>query len=384
MKELVVIISHYAPGVLNFRGPLINELVHSGARVMVLAPDWTPTLRIKLTALGAESVDFSLQRTGINPFRDFFTFLFLCRWLRRQRPNVVFSYSAKTNVWGMMAATLACTPRRVAMVAGMGYVFTEGSSGHRNWLQHLLGVLLAILYRVAFVCAHKVIVQNLDDADDLQRICQLQPNKILLINGSGVPLGDWHFEPQHFSPITFTLVARLLREKGVFEFLRAAEIVKRKYPKVRFFLLGGLDVNPGAIEKKDLDVWIKKGIVLWPGQVDVKPWLRQTSVFVLPSYREGVPRSTQEAMAMGRAVITTDVPGCRETVEDGVNGFMIPPRDVNSLVTAMEKFVLDESLINKMGVQSRRLVEEKFDVRESNHKIITAFGIKNQKYEKII
>lgn len=383
MNKLITIISHYAPGALNFRGPLIKELVDSGARVVILAPDWTPALRHELKKLGAKAESFPLERTGINPFHDLATFWFIWRWLRRERPSIVFSYAAKTNVWGMVAAALACVPKRVAMVAGMGYAFTEGALGHRSLSQHLLAVVLVVLYKCSFWFAHKVVVQNPDDAKDLQRWCRLPSLKTVLVNGTGVPLDDWPFEPPHYIPITFTLAARMLREKGIFEFLNAAEIIKLRYPQTRFLLLGGLDVNPGAIRAADLEVWVTRGIVQWPGQVEVKSWLKQTSVFVLPSYREGVPRSVQEAMAMGRPIITTDVPGCRETVEDGLNGFMVPPRDVSSLVSAMEKFVLDQQLIHKMGLESRRLVEEKFDVRETNRRLMAAFGI-GKSDEKVV
>jgi glycosyltransferase involved in cell wall biosynthesis len=168
----------------------------------------------------------------------------------------------------------------------------------------------------------------------------------------------------------------MLREKGVFEFLQAAQQVKERYPHARFVLLGGLDSNPGGICAADLQPWVDRGVVEWPGQVDVKPWLAQTSVFVLPSfYREGVPRSTQEAMAMARPVITTDVPGCRETVVDGVNGFMVPPRNVDLLVRAMERFITEPALLERMGAESRSMAEQKFDMRVVNRKLLDVLGV---------
>jgi len=167
----------------------------------------------------------------------------------------------------------------------------------------------------------------------------------------------------------------MLREKGVFEFLEAARSIKARHPAVRFYILGGVDANPGAVCAADMQPWLQDGTVEWPGQVDVKPWLLQTSVFVLPSYREGVPRSTQEAMALGRPVITTDVPGCRETVVEGVNGLLVPPRDVQALVHAMEKFIATPALIESMGVASRQLAEERFDVRQTNKKMLDILGL---------
>ena len=152
-------------------------------------------------------------------------------------------------------------------------------------------------------------------------------------------------------------------------------MIKERHLSTRFLLLGALDDNPGSLREADVQPWVQAGIIEWPGQVDVKPWLAQTSVFVLPSYREGVPRSTQEAMAMGRAVITTDAPGCRETVVDGVNGFLVPPRDVPALAAAMQRFIDEPALIARMGAESRRLAEERFDVRRANAILIQTVDV---------
>lgn len=366
----VTILSHYAPSVINFRGPLIRELLSAGHQVTVLAPDWTSEQVAALNGMGVQVVHMPLARVGLNPLQDLQTLRFLWGYLRRNRPDVVFSYAAKTNVWGMLAAALAGIPHRVAMVEGMGYAFTEGSDGRRRYKQRLLGRVLSGLYRLAFRYSHTVVVLNPDDARDLQASAGLTLEKTVVLGGIGVPLEEWPPQPPHLAPITFTLVARMLREKGVFEFLHAAQRVKARHPQVRFCLLGGLDSNPGAIQAADLQPWVEEGIVEWPGQVAVKPWLAATSVFVLPSYREGVPRSTQEAMAMARPVITTDVPGCRETVVEGVNGLMVPPRDVDALMQAMERFITEPELVGRMGVESHRLAEEKFDVRVVNRRLM--------------
>jgi glycosyltransferase involved in cell wall biosynthesis len=170
---------------------------------------------------------------------------------------------------------------------------------------------------------------------------------------------------------------RLLREKGVLEFVEAARRIKAKYPETRFIVLGGLDTNPGAIPRKKVEGWVKEGLIEWPGHVaDVRPYLAQASVFVLPSYyREGVPRSIQEAMAMARPIITTDAPGCRETVIQGVNGFLVPVRDVDALVSAMERFINEPELIERMGKESRRIAEERFDVHKINRVLLEAMGL---------
>ena len=366
----VVLLAQTAFSAVNFRGPLIQELLSCGCSVEILAPDHTAETETALKKLGAHTTRLPLARTGLNPIEDLQTLVFLWRHFRTTQPDIVFSYAAKTNIWGMPAAALAGIPTRIAMVEGLGYAFTDGIDGQRSLNQRMLGALLAKLYRLAFQCAHKVIVLNSDDAGELQSLCGLKPRKTELLGGIGIPLADWPPHPPHLSPITFTLVARMLREKGVFEFIAAARRIKARHPGVRFYLLGGLDSNPGGISAAEIDAWVQEGVVEWPGQVNVQPWLAQSSVFVLPSYREGVPRSTQEAMAMARPVITTDVPGCRETVQDGVNGFMAPPRDVDALVDAMERFIQNPTLIGQMGKASRIIAEARFDMREVNRRLI--------------
>ena len=373
----LTIVSHYAPSVINFRGPLIQALCAEGVRVQVLAPDWQPQTQQAAQALGADTAAYDLSRAGLNPFGDLHTLLQLWRHFKVSKPEVVFTHAAKTNVWGMLAAALAGVPHRVAMVEGMGYAFTESARG-RTFKQRLVGAVLATLYRMAFKLAHKVVVLNPDDAADLQRLCGLPPHKTVLLGGIGVPLQEWPLHPPHTQPISFTLIARLLREKGILEYLQAARLVKAQHPEARFYLLGGLDENPGAINQADIQPWLDDGTVEWPGQVNVKPWLAKTSVYVLPSYREGVPRSTQEAMAMGRPVITTDVPGCRETVVDGLNGFMVPPRNVPALAEAMLKFIQTPSLVATMGTESRRLAEERFDVGKINRKLMDVLGVQSK------
>lgn len=366
-KRRIALIGNAADSTLNFRTPLIADLVAAGCLVEVLAPDWRPEHWGHLARLGAHGGTFPLARTGLNPFEDLRTVAALYQHLRRSRPQTVFTYTAKPNIWGILAAALARVPRRVAMVAGLGFAFTKSPDEPFSLKRTLLRWLLTFLYRLALPLAHIVVVQNPDDGEVLVQTMGVHRARVLQVNGTGVPLGAWPLHPPHLQPLTFTLVARLLREKGVLEFLQAAKQVLARHPAVRFWLLGPLDSNPGGLGENELRPWLQRGTVEWLGAVaDVRPWLAQTSVFVLPSYREGVPRSTQEAMAMGRPVITTDVPGCRETVIDGLNGFLVPPRNVPALVAAMERFIAEPSLIATMGRQSRRLAEERFDVRQVN------------------
>ncbi|MCL1886918.1 MAG: glycosyltransferase family 4 protein, partial [Betaproteobacteria bacterium] len=226
---------------------------------------------------------------------------------------------------------------------------------------------------------HKVILLNSDDQTDLMKMKLIDPSRTMLISGIGVDLSFFQNTPAVKEPVTFILIARMLREKGIYDFVHAARILRETYPKTRFLLVGGTDANPGSIKEAELSQWHNEKIVDWARQVsDVRPYLRQSSVFVLPSYyREGLPRSTQEAMAMGRPVITTNSPGCRDTVIDGKNGFIVPVRSPDALVKAMERFIKSPDLIESMGRESRELAEQHYDVNKINRKILSILDIRH-------
>ena len=360
---------------INFRGPLIRDLVAAGVQVYALAPDYDYEMRQKIQSLGANPVDFKMIRTGMNPIRDGIDMLQLAVLLRRLRPDVTLSYFIKPVIYGTVAAWLAGVPRRVAMIEGLGYVFTV-SSYRQTWQRKLLKTLVSSLYRFSLNRAHQVIFLNKDDLAEFVAAGLVLEEKALNLGGIGVDLYDWPVVPIHEQPITFLLAARLLREKGIVEYAEAARLVKTRHPDVRFVLLGGLDPNPGGLVQAEVQAWVTEGLLEWPGHVAVKPWLAQANVYVLPSYyREGLPRSIQEAMAMGRPVITTDAPGCRDTVNQGVNGFLVPVRDVQALVDAMLRFVQNPSLIESMGRESRRLAEMHFDVRKTNARLLKILEI---------
>lgn len=369
----MVIVSPYAPSIVSFRGALIRDLLRCGCSVHVLAPDYDTETRAAVAALGATPVDYSLERTGINPLSDLRTVWQLWRLLRRLKPDVVLAYNIKPVIYGTLAAWLARVPRHVALIEGLGYAFTETVSSRRV---KLLRTIVRNLYRTALKLAHSALFLNPDDLDEFIQGRIVSHTKTILLGGIGVDLGEWQSTPPMLHPITFTLAARLLREKGIVEFAEAARALKQRYPETRFLLLGGLDTNPGALTELTVRQWAQEGVLEWFGHVpDVRPYFAQTSVYVLPSYREGVPRSTQEAMAMARPVITTDAPGCRETVVHGVNGFLVPPRDVEALAKAMEQFIQQPELIISMGQASRQLAEERFDVRKINQKLLQVLGV---------
>jgi len=372
----VGIIGNQAFSLLNFRGPLIADMVAEGCEVLALAPDYDETTSAKVRALGAEPVNFSLSRTGMNPARDATDMLRLAFLLWRLNLDITFGYAIKPVIYGTLAASLARVPRRFALIPGLGYAFTP-SNASEPLKRQLLRNMVLFLYRIALRRADKVFFQNDDDRALFVDEGAVRPERSIRVNGTGVDLDRWQTAPPITKPVTFLLVARLLREKGIVEFVEAARQVKIKHSDVRFILLGGLDSNPGALSHAEVETWVAEGILEWLGHVpDVRPWLSQASVYVLPSYyREGVPRSTQEAMAMGRPVITTDTPGCRDTVINGESGFLVTLRDVEALAGAMERFIQQPELIERMGQAGRRIAEERFDVRKINQVIMREMGI---------
>ena len=367
----IAIVGAHARYLVSFRSPLIQAMRACGHEVSALAPDFDQETRAELSAMGVKPVDISLSRTGMNPFSDLYDVVRLYRTIRRVNPDVFLGIAIKPVVYGLFAAALARVPRRFALVTGLGYVVSES----RSFRDRIVRTAARQLYRIALRKADGVFVQNPDDAKDLIARRMVASDKVVRVNGTGVDLVAWPVMDLPDLPVTFALAARLLAEKGVREYVAAARRIKSKHPKVRFLLLGGMDSNPSAIGEAEVASWVAEGAVEWPGHVDIRPWLAQTSVFVLPSYREGVPRSTQEALAAGRPVITTDAPGCRETVVSGQNGVLVSPRDVDSLVSAMLYFIDNPQQISAMGESSRRLAEERFDVRAINQKMLSVMGL---------
>lgn len=371
----VAIVTSIAFSVANFRGPLIRRLIKHDIRVYALAPDYDADTRAAVCALGAEPIDISLERTGLRPARDMADMVRLAATLRRLAPDLVFCYFIKPVIYGTLAARLAGIKRRYALVAGLGYVFT--SDGAADGIKRrVLRIAASQLYGIAFRLCRRVFLQNSDDLDMLCDAGILPRDRAVLVSGSGVDLTQFVPAPPVVSPIIFVLVARLLREKGIVEYVEAARRIKAVRPDVVFRLLGDVDSNPGGLSQELVSGWVNEGIIEWPGQVpDVREWLARSSVFVLPSYREGKPRSTQEAMAMALPVVTTDAPGCRDTVDEGVNGFKVPVRDARALEAAMCRFIDNPELIASMGAQSRHFAERVFDVDRINGVMLQAMEL---------
>lgn len=369
----IAVISSVARSLINFRGPLLAEMCSRGHEVLAFAPDFDADTRAHLTTMGVKPLDFSMSRTGTNPFTEISVILELRRLLLKHSPDISFQYFMKPVIYGAVASWLAGVPKRFGAIEGLGFAFTatEYSDARRMALQRIVSVLA----RFALSRLDRVIFLNPDDQREFIARRLVDSKKSAMIGAIGVDLAEWSAIPIPDEPICFILIARLLRDKGIHEYVAAARILRAEYSAARFVLLGGLDENPASISLAEVKAWVDEGIIEWPGHVPVKPWLAKSSVFVLPSYREGVPRSTQEAMALGRPAITTDVPGCRETVVHDRNGFLVPPRNPEALAVAMRHFLENPKDIAKMGVQSRLIAEERFDVNIQNVKLLKLMGL---------
>ncbi len=321
-----------------------------------------------LDAMGIACHHIPLRRTGMNPLGDIRLLVALVRLMRSKRPDLVFGYTIKAAIYGLIAAAIARVPRRHVLITGVGYAFTGKAAGKR-WLTQQIAILL---YRTALRFADTIFFQNPDDERLFrQRALLTGGARSVVVNGSGIDLEQFAPAALPSGPPQFLLVARLLSTKGIREYAAAAEMVRRAHPEAEFHLVGGFDENPDAIAVGEVQAWQSKGILAWHGEVDdVRPRLADCHVFVLPSYREGTPRSVLEAMAMGRPIITTDAPGCRETVVDGENGFLVPPGSIAALAEVMERFLAKPKLFERMGRRSRELAERKYDVREVNRRMM--------------
>jgi len=366
----IVLLTSHAKTLTNFRLELLQSLVDQEHTVFTLAPDFDSQTQTKLLNLGVTPVDIKLSRTGFNPFVDLIDTLKLMYCLRKLRPDILFSYSTKPVIYGSIAGFFAQIKKRVSMIEGLGFAFTD-TINSQTFKQKALRTLVSKLYKVALSLSHKVLFLNRDDLKQFVDLKIVKNEKCIMFGGIGVDLDYWHAIVPTTQPITFILVARILREKGIYEYIEAIKKIKTRFSQIKFVIIGDFDSNPGAIPKHQITSWVNEGLIEWPGFVNPKEWLEKSSVFVLPSYREGVPRSSQEALALGLPIITTNVPGCKETVLTNTNGFLIPVRDSVALESAMLKFIENPDLIRTMGQESRKMAESLFDVRQKTKTLVS-------------
>ena len=364
MEKRILIIASLPESLINFRGDLIRYFLKNNFEVHVAAPEikQCPRTCSTLENLNVKIHETILKRNKISLLDDIAYMFNLVKIIREVKPSHLLTYTIKPVVYGSLAAKICRVPRINAMITGVGLVFQKG--GLRGIL---LKNLVTWLYRVSLSNIKTVIFQNPDDR------CYFLKSRIVtderctaIVDGSGVNLD--YFSPKELpKKMSFLMIARLLKEKGIREYLQAADMVKMKYPDVEFGLLGWFDDEGNSFTFDELNNYLESGSVNYFGRCeDVRPFIAGSSVYVLPSYREGTPRTVLEAMAMGRPIITTDAPGCKETILDSVNGYLVPVGSANLLALAMMKFIENPKDVEQMGAASLKIVQEKYDVHIIN------------------
>ena len=376
-----LIYSNCLHNVFNFRGKLLDSIAQLGYEIHIVSPilEKYAADHNELINRGYHIHQIAMQRTGTNPVKDIKTFIHSYQLLNRIKPEYVLSYTVKPVVYGTLAAWLAGVSYRFVLFSGLGYTFQQVEETNKR---SIFQKFVHVLYQQALAKSSKVFFQNNDDLNLLKKLNIVHSmTPTVVVNGSGVDLNDFNVFPlpRHESggvKPSFLLIARLLKDKGIVEYVEACKQIKREYPDAEFHLVGSIDENPAAIEQAQLDQWIADGDIIYWGQVkDVRPAIAASSVYVLPSYREGTSRSVLEAMSMGRAIITTDAPGCREPVTNGINGYLVPVQAVTELIDAMRQFIEYPILYEQMGSASRVIAVDKYDVRKVNAHMIAEMGL---------
>ncbi|WP_312427572.1 glycosyltransferase family 4 protein [Achromobacter sp.] len=346
---------------MSHRVPVAVAAQKAGYDVHVATMDGPAVADIQ--ALGMTHHPIPMTRSGKHPLQELGTLLALVRLFRRLRPDVVHLVTIKPVLYGGIAARLTRVPGMVAAISGLGFVFLSNSLKMR-----LVRAVVARLYRVALGHPNsRVIFQNANDRDLLKSLGAVREDQVVIIRGAGVDLNAYRPTPEPPAPpVVVTMVARLLRDKGVQEFVLAAKLLRERGVPVTMQLVGGLDAgNPTSATQADVDAWQEDGCVQALGErSDVAALYAAAHIAVLPSYREGLPKSLIEAAACGRAVVTTDVPGCRDAIEPNVTGLLVPVRDAAALADAIARLAEDATLRQSMGSAGRALAEREFDINQ--------------------
>jgi len=367
----VVLVSRCSWTLYNFRAGLIKALVSRGETI-IGGGAGGDGYEDKIRSLGIHFETLLIDKGGVNPLTDLRLLFMLYRWYKTEAPDVVHHFTIKPVIYGSIAAYLAGVPKIINTITGLGYVYTQRAG--------ILRRIVDVLYRAALRCATHVFFQNADDRRLFVSRGLVRCSKTSLVPGSGVDLK--RFKPIETptnagsDSIVVLMVARVLRDKGVLEFVEAAKIVKAKKNNVIFRILGEVDrSNPAAIAMEELDGWVREGIIDWLGHTDdVRPAVQAADIVVLPSYREGTPRSLLEAAAMGKAIVTTDTVGCRNVVDHGINGWLVPIKDSDRLATAIFSLSESKELRDTMGSAGRHKMESEFDERIVIEKTIAVYS----------
>lgn len=366
----IAVISNDTSSLVNFRYDMLLDFLSKGHQLVLFVPDHERM--DELTKLqNVTCVELAYDRTGTNPIHDMKLIRIYKQHLNREKPDIVFAYNLKPVVYGIYAAHKQKIHRAYAMIPGAGFVFS-GENLKAKGIRFLIGNM----YRKSLSFCEKVFFQNPDDLNEFVENKLVKRAQAVQIYGSGVNLQKFLPKPLPDRPV-FLFSARLLKVKGIMEYCEAAQRIRQKHPEIEFHVVGGCDENPTSIAKADLERYIQNKAIIYHGKVkDVRPYIERCSVFVLPSYhREGVPHAVLEAMAMGRPILTTHAIGCRETVKEGINGFMVDPKNIDALEEKMLWFIRHYDRAAQMGKESVAYCKEKFDVEQVNRIIMEQMGL---------
>jgi len=370
-SEQTIVLSHNtAKYLLMHYKHLLVDIVQQYKKVVCFTPK--DGFESEFANLGIEYREMRISQHGLNPFQEMVLIRQFISLYKEIKPDQVINFSIKPCLYGGFAAKRCRVETAAYMVTGLGFVFLNPAKwvvGLRKmvimWYQHILRKEDVLFF------------QNSDDAELFRELDISTKSQVRVLPGTGIDLDEFPMNemPNLDEGITFLFIGRMLKDKGLYELSEACDLLKEKGLNFECQLLGPLDGNPSAIQRGEIAEWEKQGLVRYLGEVkDVKPYIEGCHVFILPSYREGLPRAGLESMAMGRAIIATDAPGCREIVNEPNNGFLVNIKNAQELADAMQVMIDSHQLITGMGKVSRQICEDKFSVEKVNHIILHAMG----------
>lgn len=366
----IAVLSSHTPSLFWFRIDMMRCFIERGHEVYALGNEAEADWKDRFLEHGIIYRHIKVQRNGTNPMKDIKSIGSIKAVLAEVKPDKIFTYQAKTIIYGTIAANRLGITEVYPLIAGLGSLYLKDDIKTKA-----IRTILMREYKDAMRKCPSVFFQNSDDEETFRQKKAIKKQKVVLLHGSGVNLDKFTVQPMP-EQFAFLCISRLIRDKGVYEYLEACKAIKKKYPSIRCLMVGPFDTNPSSLTKEELQRFIDDGVIEYFGeQTDVVPFLAQCSVYVLPSYREGTPKTVLEAMSCRRAVITTDAPGCRETVEDKVNGLLVPIKDVDAIVGAMTYMIEHPEEVDRMAKAGREKAEELFDVNKINAKICETMGI---------
>jgi len=366
----IAILSSHTSSLFWFRMDMMKDFIKEGHTVIALGSEPEANWKKTFEEYNIDYRQLDVERNGMNPIKDIKTFKSLHNFMKKEKPDKVFAYQAKTIVYGSIAAKLNGISEVYPLIAGLGSIFR--GKGFKNTI---VKSIMKIEYWVACKCSEKVFFQNHDDKNEFIENGLIKDGKTVIINGSGVNLDKFKQTPLP-QESTFLFIGRLIKDKGIMEYLEACKQIKSRFPRVRCLLVGPYDSNPSALKPEELQPYLESNIIDYFGEKsDVRPFIAQCSTYILPAYHEGTPKTVLEAMAMGRAIITSDAPGCRETVIDGENGYLVKVKDVQGLVDKMDYLINHQDINRVMGNESAKIAIEKYDVKVVNKTIMQTMGL---------